>query len=202
MGYGIFLDEISRVFFVGQRAEPFNASMLPFDLLNSLLKTIEFEHVEVAASEKLCGECCICLESFHSRSEAVLTKCKHAFHPVCLTRSLCSVGAGSSCPLCRAPFDELLPDGHDGAVIRFLHMVGSSMDEIEGCYRNCLLYVEAQSKLLEAFQQTSLACASGGRLGPRVAALLRPVQLPGQPVAGPFSSFRCVHWSKQHACLY
>ena len=134
MGFGIFLDEVSTAFFVGQRAEPFNASMLPFTLLNSLLKTIDLESFEVDASQKV-GECCICLESFHSRSDFVLTKCRHAFHPVCLTSSLCSIGAGSSCPLCRASFDEQLlsaKHGRDRDLLRQLCTVrGGSIDGAE-----------------------------------------------------------------------
>ena len=37
---------------------------------------------------------------------------------------------------------------------------GRALDEIEPCYSNCLLYVEARSTLLIALQQTSLACLS------------------------------------------
>jgi hypothetical protein len=43
----------SDEFFVCQRAQPFNSTMLLYTLLKSFLKTKELESVEVAASQEL-----------------------------------------------------------------------------------------------------------------------------------------------------
>ena len=157
MKFGCQVECICETLFKDERFGPFKASMVRYNDLKKFIKAIDFEKDCTSAAPSLSGECSICLESFHSRSEVLVTQCSHAFHPLCLVDSFIFADSPRSCPLCRASVHDLMPVGLERATFQFLFMIRSSINAVERCHVSFLRRAERQSQLLRKLQQTSLA---------------------------------------------
>ena len=102
---------------------PFRASMMRYNAIRQLISFVQFDSFRSVAAEPFSGECSVCLETFSQRSELILTKCGHPFHPSCIVNSLLHSVSDSSCPLCRTQVQDLIPPDFEGSVMHFLNFI-------------------------------------------------------------------------------
>ena len=156
MKYSEFVDLCVETFFSAEQCAPFQAAMVPYRRIKTFLKTADFESSSVAVAGQLCGDCPICLEPFEARSDYVLTRCAHSFHPHCIARSIFFAGSSFSCPMCRASLQHLLPEGLDGVAVQFICFCLSGLETVEKCHEEFLRYAANRVKVLQALKGSSL----------------------------------------------
>jgi hypothetical protein len=163
MKFEEYFELVKSSLFADDRFSLFKASCIPYLKLKQLLETIDFEQFHREGSTSLADEtCCVCIESLDRRADAILTKCGHLFHPMCLLGSLQSHRIARKCPLCRAEFLDLLPSGMDGAILQFLQMVYASVFVIENCHQDFTRLARRQSRILRNLKMATLDTLDDG----------------------------------------
>lgn len=122
--FGLYLSHVVEPLLKTNSIEAISHAILPYQDLKDALNSIDARMPDEKRDQNDLGSCAICLGDFESCSEVVYTRCKHAFHGTCLASHLriTTTNRTACCPMCRAPEMELLPAGHDGAVLDFTLM--------------------------------------------------------------------------------
>lgn len=150
MKFGNYLQEHIIPEFMDDTVFPgFESSMIRYKVLKQMIRKMDFATSHQRSKEAMPGECCICFEPFHHRSEAISTRCGHDFHPCCLIDAFSVEGSRGNCPLCRAPVAELVPPGFDGDVLRFLAMVRVNIDAADSCHERFVRHLRSHAKTLQ-----------------------------------------------------
>ena len=135
MKFGKFLSHEVAPLLQTEPLKYFAPSIIRYRSLKKLLRKIDADTLAArSGAVRPEGECAICLEAFPDDSccHAVRTKCRHWFHYSCLAHSFGTRrSAQRCCPLCRAPPDELLPDGPEGLILQFLSNLCSNVEAVE-----------------------------------------------------------------------
>eukprot|EP00292_Cryptomonas_paramecium_P010537 CAMPEP_0113707956 /NCGR_PEP_ID=MMETSP0038_2-20120614/28701_1 /TAXON_ID=2898 /ORGANISM="Cryptomonas paramecium" /LENGTH=268 /DNA_ID=CAMNT_0000633583 /DNA_START=89 /DNA_END=895 /DNA_ORIENTATION=- /assembly_acc=CAM_ASM_000170 len=155
--FGLYLSHVVEPLLKDSSTEVIARAILPYKDLKDALYNIDVRCSDEKRDDNDLGSCAICLGDFGSRSEVVHTRCKHAFHGTCLASHLRMTSANRTvcCPMCRAPHSDLLPVGHDGAVLDFTLMFWDAIQSAEKIQNKLTQILETKLSSLRA-QETKL----------------------------------------------
>jgi hypothetical protein len=135
-------------------------SLLPYKAFKKDVKRIATHLNTQNRAERMCeGECAVCMEPLGREVDTVSTACGHRFHPVCVAEALI-VGKDHSCPLCRNPLQEAMPNNVDGDILRFLARLRLAAMQLVGVHNSMLQEVTNSCDHLESDDQDDVASIS------------------------------------------